>query len=225
MTNVNANALAGRAERAKGIANIDINLTGVGLGGNDVRRLETSLLGDQLIQLLNLLMVALEDLEERGLSTGGTLDTTEAQIIASPLEVLQVHEQVLDPQGGTLSDGNKLSGLSVGEAQAGQVLVLLSEGRQLVNDNSKLGDKDIESVTEEDQVCVVGAVAGGGAPVDDSGSSRSDLTIGMDVSHDIVSTALLLLSGNLEFVVLNGEVSLHLLNGLVGDRQTQLCTG
>jgi hypothetical protein len=39
-----------------------------------------------------------------------------------------------------------------------------------------------------------------------------------------VSPALLLLSGNLKFLVFDGGVVPHLLNGFVGDRQTELYT-
>jgi hypothetical protein len=110
----------------------------------------------------------------------------------------------------------------VGEAQAGQVLVLLGELGKLVDDDGKLGDEDVETVTEEDQVGVVSAVARGSTPVNDTGSSWGDLAKGVDVSHDIVSAALLLLGGNLELVILDGGVSLHLLDSLIGDWQAEL---
>jgi hypothetical protein len=42
------------------------------------------------------------------------------------------------------------------------------------------------------------------------------------VGHDIVSAALLLLGGNPELVILDGGMSLHLLDGLVGDGQSEL---
>lgn len=222
VTNVNTNALAGRTEGTKGVAHIHIDLTGVSLGRDDKGRAETGLLSDQLIQLLNLGVVTLEDLQERSLSTGGTLDTTEAQVIASALQVTQIHQQILNPQAGTLANGNKLSGLAVGEAQAGQVLVLLGELGQLVDDDGQLGDEDVKTVTEKDQVGVVSAVARGSTPVDDTSGGRGDLAKGVDVSHDIVSAALLFFSGNLELVILDGGVSLHLLDSLVGDWQAEL---
>jgi len=46
------------------------------------------------------------------------------------VQVRQVEEQVLDPEGGALADGGGLRRLEVGEAQAGLVLPLAREGRQ-----------------------------------------------------------------------------------------------
>ena len=110
----------------------------------------------------------------------------------------------------------------MGEAQAGQVLVLLGELGQLVDNHGELGNEDVETVAEKDQVRVVSAVARGGTPVNDTSSGRSDLAEGVDVSHDIVSAALLLLGCNLELVILDGGMSLHLLDSLVGDGQSEL---
>lgn len=58
--------------------------------------------------------------------------------------------------------------------------------------------------------------------MNDTCSGRSDLAEGVDVGHDIVSAALLLLGGNLELIVLDGGMSLHLLDSLVGDGQSEL---
>lgn len=222
MTDVNTDTLAGGTERAKSVANIDIDLASVSLTGDDESGAEASLLSDELIQSLDLVVVTVEDLEEGGLSTGGTLDTTEAQVITGTLKVAQIHQQILDPETSTLTNGNQLSGLTVSETQSGQVLVLLSKLGQLVDDNSQLGDQNVEAVTEQDQVGVIGTVARGSTPVDDTGSSGSNLAKGVDVGHDVVTAALLLLGGNGELVILDGGVSLHLLESLIADGKSKL---
>jgi hypothetical protein len=45
----------------------------------------------------------------------------------------------------------------------------------------QLGDEDVEGVSHEDELCVVGDVAACCAVVDDTGGSRGDLSKGMDV--------------------------------------------
>ena len=222
MTNINTNTLASRAKGAESIADINIDLTGVGLTGDDECRAETSLLSNELIKLLHLSVITLEDLEERSLSTGGTLDTTETQVITGALKVAQIHQQILNPQTSTLTNSDELSGLTVGETQTRQVLVLLGELRKLVNDDSQLGNQNIETITKQNQIRVIGTVARGSTPVNDTSGSRGNLAKGVNVGHDIVTTALLLLGGDLEFSVLNGGMGLHLLNGLIGDRKSQL---
>lgn len=222
MADINANALASGTEGAQGVANINVDLAGVRLAGNDESRAEPSLLGHQLVQLLDLTVITLEDLEERSLSTGGTLDTTETQVIAGPLQVPQIHEQILDPQARPLANRDELGRLSVREAETRQVLVLLRECRQLIDNDGQLGDQDVETVAEEDEIGVVRAVARGGTPVDDARRSRGDLSVRVDVGHDIVSPALFLLRGNLELLVLDRSMRLHLGNGVIGDRETEL---
>lgn len=222
VANINTNALAGRAKGAESVADVHINLARVGLAGDDEGRAKSSLLGHKLVQLLDLVVVALENLEERCLGTGGALDTAETQVVAGALEVAQVHQQVLDPQASTLAHSHQLCGLSVSEAQAGKVLVLLGELRQLVDHDGQLGNENVETVAEEDQVGVVSAVARGSTPMDDTSSSRGDLAESMNVGHDIVSPALLLLGGNLEFVVLDRGMGLHLLNRLIGNGKSKL---
>ena len=224
MTDINANALAGSTERAESVADINIDLTRVCLTGDDESGAEASLLGNELVKALDLGVVTVEDLEEGSLSTGGTLDTTETQVVTGTLEVTQIHEQILDPETSTLANGNQLGGLAVGETQAGEVLVLLGELGQLVDDDGQLGDQDVETVAEQDQVGVVGTVARGGTPVDDTGSGGGNQAEGMDVGHDIVSAALLLLGGNSELVILDDLVGLHLLDSIGSDRKSELCS-
>lgn len=60
--------------------------------------------------------------------------------------------------------------------------------------------------------------------MDDTGGGGGNQAKGVDVGHDIVSAALLLLGGNGELVILDNLVGLHLLDGLGGDRKSKLCS-
>ena len=59
-------------------------------------------------------------------------------------------------------------------------------------------------------------------PMDDTSRLRCHQTISVDVSHDIVTSALLLESGRSELVVLDALVLLQLSNGLLGNVETKL---
>lgn len=102
--------------------NVDIDLARVGLGSADLGLVEAGLLGDKLVKLLDERVVALENGEERTLSTGSTLDTTEfvEEVVASTLEVAEVVKEIGDPERGTLANSYELGGLAVGVAKAGQ---------------------------------------------------------------------------------------------------------
>lgn len=49
-----------------------------------------------------LVMVPLKELQETGLGPSSALDSTEAQVVPSPLQVADVHGQVLQPQTRSL---------------------------------------------------------------------------------------------------------------------------
>jgi hypothetical protein len=59
-------------------------------------------------------------------------------------------------------------------------------------------------------------------PVNDTSRLRGNKTVGVDVSHNIVASTLLLKSGSGEFIVLNALVLLQLSNGLLRDVETEL---
>lgn len=59
-----ADVFASRAERRERIEHVDVDLASVCLAGNDVGGGEASLLCDELVELLDLVVVAFEDLEE-----------------------------------------------------------------------------------------------------------------------------------------------------------------
>jgi hypothetical protein len=97
-------------------------------------------------------MVAVKQREEACLSAGGTLDTTETEIGTSTLKVAQVPKELLDPESGALTDSGKLGRLKVGEAQSGQVAVLLGKMRQARDDGGELWQEKAKPLAEEDEV-------------------------------------------------------------------------
>ena len=183
---------------------------------------------DELIQLLDLAVVAVEQREEAGLRAGRALDAQEAQvtprhaptahgrIVRTPreckcmracrtracawmqtdapraLEVLEVHEQVLNPHARALANGRQLRRLVVGEAEGRQGLVRLGEPLEAVDDTRELGQEDVQAVAHDDDVRVVADVAGRGAEVDDGRGERAAHAVGVHVCHDVVPPLLLL---------------------------------
>ena len=49
-------------------------------------------------------MIAVEEFEEAGLSSGRALDPAKTKVIARSLDVPQIHEKILNPETGTLAD-------------------------------------------------------------------------------------------------------------------------
>jgi hypothetical protein len=160
VSDVATNALGSAAERAEGVQNVDIDLTGVSLGGADLGLVEAGLLGDELVELLDKSVVALEDGEERALGTGRALDTTELveKVVTDALKVAEIVHEVGDPQRGTLANSDELGGLTVGVAKARQRAVLHGELGEAVDDRGQLGNDEVQGVPEEDLGLLVGSV-------------------------------------------------------------------
>lgn len=160
MSDVTTNALSSAAERAEGVQDIDIDLAGVSLRGGDLGLVEAGLLGDELVELLDKSVVTLEDGEERALSTGRALDTTELveKVVADALKVAEIVHEVGDPERGTLANSDELCGLTVGVAKARQRAVLHGELGQTVDDGGQLGNDEVQGVPEEDLGLSVGSV-------------------------------------------------------------------
>ena len=134
MPDIAAYTLTCGTKGGKGIDDIGVDFAGVGLTGDDEGRSEAGFLGNELIDSFNLLVAAVEDLQERSLCPGRPLDAAEPQIIPSALEIPEVHEEILDPQAGSLADGGELSGLAMCIAKTCEVLMLLGERREFPND-------------------------------------------------------------------------------------------
>ena len=103
------------------------------------------------------------------------------------LELGQIEHQVVGPQAGPLAHGRRLGRLQMGEAQAGQIAVLLGANvaRRSMTATSAVADQ-LQRLAHQDQVGVVGDVAACGAQVDDRPRRGADVAVGVDVGHHVV---------------------------------------
>ena len=97
-------------------------------------------------------MVTIEKLKEACLCTCSTFNTAESKVVACTLNVPQIPQQVLDPQGGTFSNGSELCRLHVGKAQRWQCAVLFSKGRKPLNHDGQFGQQEIEALAQENEI-------------------------------------------------------------------------
>src|SRR5688500_17884702 len=82
-----------------------IRFAGVGLAADAVHLLEAHPLGDPLVQRVDLRVVALEEVEEGGLGARRPADTEEAERVDAELELLEVEQQILEPERCALAYG------------------------------------------------------------------------------------------------------------------------
>ena len=200
-----------------------VGLARVGLSAHGDGLLEAHQLAHAAVQRHHLLLVAVEQLHERGLRPRGALHAAEGEVLDLVLQVLQVDHQVLVPQGRSLAHRHQLRRLVVREAQGRKGLVLLREVAQSMDHTHKLAKDQVRGFTNLDQIGVVANVAGSRAQVDDRHRVRTQLAERMNVRHHVMSQLLLLRLGKLVVDVV--DVGLHLIDLLVSDVQTQLLLG
>src|SRR5207248_1933283 len=83
--------------------------------GIDLR--ESHLLGDALLELAYARLVAVEQVEKRGLRAGRAFHAEERELAAAEGNFAIVEEQVVKPERGALADGRQLRGLEVRERE------------------------------------------------------------------------------------------------------------
>jgi hypothetical protein len=91
------------------------------LCGYRVAFIETCLLTENFIQLVNLGAVVVEDLHEGGLCSCCTLCSAESKFSSDFLDVFKIHHQILNPLGGATADGDALSRLVMSAQQISTV--------------------------------------------------------------------------------------------------------
>lgn len=67
----------------------------------------------------------------------------------------------MDPEAGAFADGGELRRLVVRVAEAGEGAMGECEGGEFVDYGGKFGEEEVEPAAEEDEVGIVGAIAGG----------------------------------------------------------------
>ena len=105
-----------------------IRLPGDGIAGG-----EAHLGGHALVEPLDLVVVAGEELQEAGLRAGRAFHAAGLERGKPVLDLVQVLHQVICPQAGPLAHRRRLGRLKVREAQAGQVAVPRGERGQSID--------------------------------------------------------------------------------------------
>lgn len=211
-TDICGDLVDGCTKGGHGHQDVNINLAGISLARDGVVLLESGKLCHTLVKSFHLVMIALEEGQERCLGSSRSLDPTESNVLTSTSEIAKIPKQLLDPKSGTFADSCQLGRLKVGEAQGREVFVLLCKGAEALDDTSELGQEDIETIAKDDKISVVGHIARGGTQVNDTRSAGAGNAKGVDVCHNIVATLLLLGSSQsvvdiiLDIVMAEGHV-------------------
>ena len=100
--------------------------------------------------------------------------------------LLQVEQQVVNPEADPLADRGGLCGLEVGAAEADEGLCLEGLGGQPLDHGRQAGGHEIERLADEHEVGVVGDEGARGPEVDDRTGSRTVIGEGVEMSKHVV---------------------------------------
>ena len=207
-------------DAAQHVQHLAVELSRVGLAGYGKARLVAQLLGDLAVDLRGELVVAVKELEEARLRAGRALRAEQLRLADLVLDVLEVHQELLDPERRALADGRRLCGLEVRESQRRQILVFLRELRKHADDVDKLFADDLHRLGHDDDIGIIAHVAARRAEVDDASRLRALLAVGVDMAHHVVADYALARFGDLIVDVVG--MRLELVDLLLRDRQAEL---
>ena len=148
------------------------------------------------------------------------LDPAEPERFQPVNHFFGVEQEVLHPQRDALAHGRELRRLEVGVGEAGQGAVLARDLAERHQHRGEPTEQQLQPLPHQQEVGVIGHVGAGSAEVEIGAGGGCLLAERVDVRHDVVAQALLVLGGPLEIHVV--EVPAQLRQGLVGNRQAQL---
>ena len=213
----------GLSDAGQGGHHVVVHLPGIGLAAHRDHGVKAHLTGYLPLQLLDLLVIPLEQLQEGCLGTGGPLGAQQLQGGDAVLHLLQIHEQLVHPQGGPFAYRHQLGSLKMSKAQGGQGLILLCELGQPGDDLYQLGPDQLQSLPHEDHVGIVPHIAAGGPQMDDGHGFGAQLTVGVDMGHHVMAQLPFPL-GRLLIVDIS-DMGLQFIHLLLGHREPQLHLG
>ena len=199
---------------------IVVHLAAVGLAA-DGHNLVKAHLGAHIgFHCLDLGRIAVEQLHKAGLGAGGTLNAAQGQLADLVVNLLQVHVELVHPQGSALANGGQLGGLAVGVSQAGHILVLLGKIGQVGQHADQLFAHQLQAFAHDDNIGVIANIAAGSTQVDDTLCLGALQAVSVNMAHDIVAHQLFAGSGFLVIDVI--LVGFQLGNLFIGNVQALL---
>ena len=221
--NVVRHAVGALRDGREHIQNTAVGLSRIGLAADGEALFKAELRGDAAVHLVDLVTVALEEVDKARLRARRAAAAEEAHRADDKIKLFKVRAEVLHPQRRALADRHGLRGLIVRIAERRRGGVFAGKCRKIHHHAEKLPSQVFEAVAIQHQIGVVRHIAARRAEVDDAGGGRRRLAVGVHMRHHIVAHLVLALFGDL--VVDVGDVRGELVDLLLRDGQAQLVLG
>ena len=168
--NVICHAIAALGNGGKHIQDPAVQLSGIGLTADREASFKSEVCADHPVHFIDLPGIAAKQLHKAGLCSGGTPAAQELHAADDKIQLLQIGQKILHPEGRPLAHGHKLGRLIVGIAQGGHGFIPLSKFCKICNHLQKLSTQVFQTLPIQDDVRIVCDITTGGTQMDDTGS-------------------------------------------------------
>ena len=121
------------------------------------------------------------------------------------LQLLQVQHQVVTPESRPLANRRWLGRLQMSESQARQVTIGSGKQRQVMNHAHQAITDQLQRLHQQKQIGVVGHETTGRTQVDDPSGFRTLVSVGMHVSHHVMTQVAFVVGRHLKVNVLDSR--------------------
>ena len=196
-----------------------VELARIGLPADRVAAVKAELGRDLPVHLVDLRRIAVKQLDEARLRAGRAAAAEEAEGPQRILQLLQIEQQILQPEGRALADGRQLGRLvmRIGQRRHGGIAV--GKVAEVPHGGLQLFFEVPQRLAVDDEICVVRDVAARRAQMDDALRAGRVEAVGVDVRHHVVADFLLPLRNSV--IVDGADVRGQLVHLLLRDRQAE----
>jgi hypothetical protein len=200
--------------------NAGIQFPGVRLAGHRKRSREPHFSGDGLIEKAHLLVVAIEQIEKARLRASRSFHATEGKRPHPILEIPEIENKILHPQGRALADRGRLRRLKMRVSQGWLVTPFFGERGEGSEDIADASAQETERASHQDQIGVVRDIGAGRSEVNEALGCWRGIGECMNVGHHVVTEPLLISGDRLEVDLVQRPA--HLRDGGFGNLDAEL---
>ena len=199
----------------KNIQDSCVDFAGVGLSGNRIALLESHLLCDHRIDLINCFLISIKKFQEACLCSGCSLGSKKLETSENIFQILKIHHEFLSPQSSTFTNSCRLCRLEMGKCQCRLILIFICEFGKLCDHIDQFLLNQLQSFCHYDDICIISYITGGCTQMNDSLCFRALYSICIHMGHNVVTYLTFSLPGHIIVDII--LVSLEFINLLLGD--------
>ena len=132
-------------------------------------------------------MIAVKEFQKTGLGSGGSFAAKQAQVLQEEIQVIEIEEKILQPEGAPFSNAGWLSWLKMGKSQGWHTPVFFSEASEVFDHCQQFAAYQLKGLRKQQQIGIIANITGRRPQMNDWTSQRALFTIGVNMRHHIMT--------------------------------------